>query len=219
MDQTSWSEMGYNQCYYSGMVGKLYKFVHNRMEKDFGKDKYFSRVLELGAGDGQHFQFVRHNFDQYLMTDIRKTSESFNSDKISFRIVDATKLDILGNEKFDRLIATCLIVHLPNPLKVLEGWFDVLEPGGIMTIYVAPEPGILIRFARNFLFWPKAKKAGLKNPELLAYQEHITSFPFVKSSIKTLFPEKGQVLHYRFPTKFLSWNFSFFDIYHIHKKL
>ena len=42
---------------------------HAALEAPFGPDCHFARTLEVGAGTGEHLAFVRHGFDEYLMTD------------------------------------------------------------------------------------------------------------------------------------------------------
>src|SRR3546814_2221676 len=42
---------------------------HEWVEMPFGPTRHFGRVIEVGAGSGQHVGFVRHGFDEYLLTD------------------------------------------------------------------------------------------------------------------------------------------------------
>jgi ubiquinone/menaquinone biosynthesis C-methylase UbiE len=59
--------------------------------------------------------------------------------------------------KFDRIIATCLVVHLKNIEKALLEWRRVLKPNGVITMYIALEPSIMLR-----LFWNLIKIKGKK---------------------------------------------------------
>ena len=54
-----------------GIGSRAFKQLHEAMEKPYNKE-YFGRVLEIGAGTGEHLDFVKHEYDEYLLTDIRK---------------------------------------------------------------------------------------------------------------------------------------------------
>ena len=41
------------------------------MEQPFKPSMNFEVVLEVGAGNGEHLPYVKHNFKKYFMTDIR----------------------------------------------------------------------------------------------------------------------------------------------------
>jgi ubiquinone/menaquinone biosynthesis C-methylase UbiE len=213
-DVSNWYREGYSECYYTGVVGKLYNFVHRYMEKPYSKKVNFSQVLELGAGDGVHFPHVKHKFDTYLATDIRPSAPDLTDARLKFELLDATDLTRFKDNTFDRLIATCLIVHLNNPFEALQEWRRVVKPGGVLTIYIAPEPGMLIRLVRKSIFWRKAARKGAKNPALLAYSEHINHYPGLITFVREIFKE-DKIKISRFPFKYFSWNFAFFEIVHI----
>jgi|LakMenEpi03Aug12_release.lakeMendotaPanAssembly.Ray.scaffolds.fasta_scaffold448335_2 ubiquinone/menaquinone biosynthesis C-methylase UbiE len=211
----------YELCYYTGLVGKLYSFVHRSLEKPFKENHEYKRILELGAGSGEHLPFVKCNYELYVLTDIigpNQTVQKILASSLATKFVkvDAHNLEVFETDYFDRVIATCLIVHLSDPASALREWRRVLKPGGTLTLYLAPEPGWLIRIARKLIFWPKAKKLGNPNPEFSAYQEHRTHFFTVRTSVENVF-NGDLIVHRRFPTKLLSWNFSFFDTYQITK--
>jgi hypothetical protein len=93
---------------------------HRHSEKRFKTCDYFKRVLEIGAGTGEHLPFVRHGFDQYVMTDLdnnaldvaRQKNGKTHGDKLLFETQHLEGLSY-SESSFDRLIAT----------HVLEGGF------------------------------------------------------------------------------------------------
>ena len=211
-----WYENGYRNCYYSGILGLAYNLVHKLMESPYSSKVSFNQVLEVGSGNAEHFPHVRHNFETYFMTDIRQISipiEELNP-KIKLMVLDCTDLSIFPNGSMDRLIATCLLVHLRDPQAALQEWRRVVRPGGVITLYLAPEPGLLLRLIRRWFSWPKAKRNGAVNPELLAYQEHRNHYPGMSILVKTIFAQ-DQIQRKRYPMRLLGWNFSLFEIIHI----
>src|SRR5690349_6864816 len=47
------------------------RYMHGAIERRFGSDARFARVLELGGNRGEHVPFVRHAYDEYHLTDLR----------------------------------------------------------------------------------------------------------------------------------------------------
>ncbi len=78
----------------------------------FSKDskKGFDKVLEVGAGHGQHYTYLKGNFGTYTMTDVLPNLLN-NIEVTNSRVVieknsiDAASLRYDDNS-FDRLIAT-----------------------------------------------------------------------------------------------------------------
>jgi phosphatidylethanolamine/phosphatidyl-N-methylethanolamine N-methyltransferase len=215
--QDNWYMDNYEKCYYTGKLGSIWTMVHKVMEKRYNKRVDLLRVIEVGSGHGQHIKFVKHRFTHYLATDIRPHLLSGLVDiRIESKFADASNLNFIQDESYDRLIATCLLAHLDRPMEALKEWKRVIRRGGALTIYVPPEPGFLVRFIRKFFIWPKAQQLGLKNAELVAYLEHRNHYPMMKVLIQEIFQD-DIISKYRFPFKFLPWNLSIFDIYHIEK--
>jgi SAM-dependent methyltransferase len=211
----------YENIFGSGVIGWMAGIAHRFMEHPLDK-KFFPNVLELGAGNGQHRKYVRHKFSQYVETDLRISPEEeitfqINSDEtIKRKFLNAENLSQLNPEKFDRIIATCLLVHLPNPEKALQEWRRVTKSEGILTIYVPTEPGIALRLFRTVTTKRKASKLGL-NHKSIHYREHRNMWIFINLLIYEVFAD-DVIKRRRFPLPFLTWNLSLFDVYEITKK-
>lgn len=78
------SEYGSQSVYYEeyyeklnvrgrGIGSRAFQKLHMAMEKPYNK-KHFAKVLEIGAGTGEHLEFINHSYDEYLLTDIRMPS-------------------------------------------------------------------------------------------------------------------------------------------------
>lgn len=151
------------------------------IEKPYTEASKFSRVLEVGAGSGIHVRFVRHQFDEYVMTDVsedmtaqlqRDLSEGCKP-RITFQTENACKLSF-SDHCFDRVIATHVLEHLPSPQLVVEEWHRVLKPGGVLSIVLPCDPGLAWRFGRMLGPRAAALRRGLDYDYLVAV-EHINA--------------------------------------------
>jgi SAM-dependent methyltransferase len=209
----------YSKILNSGAVGLVSNFLHKTLERRLS-NKVFPTTLELGAGMGQHFPFVKHQFTTYFETDLRYENlphrESQKSQVKKLRI-DAEKLSEFQDNSVDRVIATCLLIHLSNPENALKEWKRVLRPGGAMQIYIPCEPGMLLRGLRNITTVRKAAKIGV-NHLSFHYREHKYSYPHLRLLIQENFADcKVSFRQYPFPK--IGWNFNLWTVVDIEKKI
>ena len=88
-----WKGTNYNDFLYVGAQGFLMRRLHTLMERPFSRSDHFSLTVEVGAGEGQHLPYVRHNFDRYVMTDIRTPqSATVLPTRVEFRAANAEDL-------------------------------------------------------------------------------------------------------------------------------
>lgn len=209
----------YDDVMYSGIVGFYSRMTHRIMERPF-RGRNYKRVLEVGAGQGQHFNFVQCNIEEYLESDLDSELKIYsrNNENVSRyeRItLDAQNLDCFSDESFDRVIATCLLAHLDFPENALLEWKRVTKVGGVITIYVPTEPGMLLRLTRGVVMVPKSKKFG-QDHLAVVYRDHRNHYPMMRTLIEVVF-SGNQIKRKRFPLPFLGWNFNFFEIFQITK--
>ena len=139
-------------------------------------------ILEVGAGTGHHFPYVKKTFSKYIMTDgstkmLAIASEKYQSE-VSFGSLaverqDATRLTFSDNS-VDRLIATHVLEHLPDPVNVLREWNRVVRPGGVISIVLPCDPGLFWRIGQYVGPRRSAQKMGWAYDYLQA-AEHINS--------------------------------------------
>jgi len=204
----------------TGFVGFVAKLTHLSMEFGCGRgglkrSNSGLRIIEVGAGNGQHLKYTKNDYTEYVMTDIRPTILPASSKKVivDLRSISAENLPY-DDASFDRLIATCLIAHLPRPQDALLEWNRVLKQNGCMDVYVPCEPGFMLRILQRLVTNPKKKKQGLHNSKLLHYRDHLQSYPRIKTELKALGIETS-VKRYPFP--FLTWNFNLWAVFHLQK--
>jgi phosphatidylethanolamine/phosphatidyl-N-methylethanolamine N-methyltransferase len=180
-------ELSYIQSYDSNnteqtMAGSFLQKSHRLLEKNLPSDGIYSRVLEVGAGSGHHFPYVKAGFRQYVMTDgsdamleiaSKKFSAQMSAGTLKVEKQDATALTYPDN-CFDRLIATHVLEHLPNPVHVLREWNRVIRPNGIISIVLPCDPGMLWRLGRHLGPRRNARKLGISYDYLQA-AEHVNS--------------------------------------------
>ncbi|MCE7887427.1 MAG: class I SAM-dependent methyltransferase [Alphaproteobacteria bacterium PRO2] len=178
----SWQEAApciYDRIYYSGnpLVSKVNNAGHWLLEKSFGSDVHFDRVLEVGAGTGFHLEQVKHTFNEYMMTDIsadlldKARVRHANRKNVGYEIQDATALKYPDNS-FDRLISVYNLEHLPQPHRVLREWRRVLKPGGIISISIPLDGGIAWRLGRYLTTRRAFAREGLDLNYIIA-REHV----------------------------------------------
>ncbi|MDP2203191.1 MAG: class I SAM-dependent methyltransferase [Methylicorpusculum sp.] len=180
-------ELSYIQSYDTNntrqtLAGSFLQRSHLLLEMTLPCDVACHRVLEVGAGSGHHLPYVKQEFDQYVMTDgsddmLKIASEKYASQLLNNSVViekqDATLLSY-SDHSFDRLIATHVLEHLPNPVQVLKEWNRVIRPQGVISIVLPCDPGILWRLGRYLGPRRNAKKLGIAYDYLQA-AEHINS--------------------------------------------
>jgi phosphatidylethanolamine/phosphatidyl-N-methylethanolamine N-methyltransferase len=205
----------YEAIFNSGAIGIVAKWTHLALERGKTPKDRFPVVLEVGAGQGQHLKYVRHDFDKYFETDLRPSllPERKKFGKVIQLGVNAESLANFPDSSVDRVIASCVLIHLNDPEKALREWHRVLQPSGSLDVYIAPEPGWLLRLARRISTGRKLKKLGMDYP-LFHYREHRYSYPYLKAVIISEFSE-FDIKFRSYPIPGLSWNFSLWKIAHI----
>lgn len=171
-----WSELYEDLNYNAGLAGYFLKKSHAWCEQRFGEEDYFPRVVEVGAGSGVHLDYVRHRFDEYVMTDLNppmldRIQSSGRSGRVVTSREDACSLSF-PDASFDRLIAAHVLEHLVNPHEVLREWARVVKPGGVMTLVLPCDPGLGWRLGRALGSRGKFIRAGIQYDYWMA-REHV----------------------------------------------
>ena len=212
-------EFDYEKMMQTGLTGKIFPFSNRMIEKKFKPDQHFQSILELGATGVYHLPHVKCSYDEYHLTDInpiQKTNAALNNPQVIIRLLDATNVSKENSNSYDRIIATCLVLHLAHLESVLSEWRRLVKPNGFISIYVHSEPGLLLRFLRSIIQVPKSRRQKDRDGDFLdlIYSEHVSHYLHVKHVIKKVF-KNDEVEQRFFPFPFLSWNFNFWKIYTI----
>jgi ubiquinone/menaquinone biosynthesis C-methylase UbiE len=197
---------------YSGLAKVLVDISHRQLAQFGNKHlKPGVKILEIGAGGGQHFSFVKNDFSQYLMTDISYWGKSkiekiieFDN-RVSFELQDIEKLSFQDNS-FDRVICSCVLIHVDQPLQALKELERVTKKGGVISFYIAADPGLLLRFMRLIVTAPKMKNLDLPYSLLNALSHRNNAGGLVEMA-KFVFKNSKVYFSY-YPFLIKSWNLS-----------
>ena len=206
----------YKEIMGTGLISKVWALIHRQMERPYSGEHY-AKILEIGAGNGEHIPFVRCDFENYVATDIRidnLVNISKDDSRITVEVQDAQKLSF-PDDTFDRVIITCLLAHLDRPEEAISEVHRVLKKNhGYVTIYLPCEPGIFLRFTRTLSTHFKARLRGVSDISRLHFLEHRNYYLALDNLIGHEF-EQFQIKKRYYPFPFLTWNSNLYRIYQI----
>jgi phosphatidylethanolamine/phosphatidyl-N-methylethanolamine N-methyltransferase len=210
----------YYENVYSHVVGNqtlgtsrfLSAYPHLLLEAPF-RDNIGKSVLEIGSGENEHFPFVAHNFSKYVAIDIKKPKSIPLDPRFQYIQGNVEKLPF-KDSSFDRVIATCLLLHLDNPEIALEEIRRVVANNGFVSIYLPTEPSIILRLIRNIYSAKRAKALGFHGYKLFIARDHVTYFSRVLELIRFIFREDSVTYRYR-PIPLRTWYLNAFCIIQI----
>jgi ubiquinone/menaquinone biosynthesis C-methylase UbiE len=184
--------------YANPLQSLLMRASHSLAEIRFRKDVHFSKILEIGAGTGEHLGFVRHSFDLYILSDLdaktlevaeHKLNDKFGN-KLMFEIQSGEDLSYADNS-FDRLIATHVLEHIYRPHLVLKEWRRVIKNGGVLSILIPTDPGVAWRLGRHLGPRKNAIAQGIAYDYVMA-REHVNSCNNLIALLRHYFPERTE---------------------------
>ena len=210
----------YQNVHYKGSLGLFTSMYHTQLERRRKPTQHHSNVLEIGAGIGEHLRFVRHTFDAYVLSDITAHPNSLSNldldprrGKLTFLVADATNLPI-ENNRFDRVLSTCVLHHISNLELALSEIRRVSANDAVIDLYVPCDPGLLYRWLRHVTSHYKQKKSmklSWSEVKYLWAKEHPNHYLGIISLIKFIF--RGDDLKIsRYPLLPFSWNFNLFAV-------
>jgi phosphatidylethanolamine/phosphatidyl-N-methylethanolamine N-methyltransferase len=215
----------YTNIHYQGLLGGFTGLYHRLIELT-SDNRLGGEILEIGAGEGEHLKYVNPNFSKYILSDIsvRKNLDldrkiaSYAALGIEVLQIEADAANLpFGDATFDRIISTCVLLHMNDPQAALREMRRVAKPGGLVSIYLPCDPGAVYRWVRHFgshLKQARKSKSTLSTVKYLWALEHRNHFLSISLMIKECFG-RDNVKTFRYPIQWLSWNFNFFVILQI----
>lgn len=203
------------------LAGKFLQKSHQLLENTLPSAFTAEHVLEVGAGSGHHFAYLKHPFCQYVLTDscdamlavaANRYMNEISSGKVAIAKQDATRLDY-PDQSFDRLIATHVLEHIKDPVAALQEWNRVVREGGLLSIVLPCDPGLLWRFGRCLGPRRNATRLGLPYDYVMA-SDHVNSIFNLIIFIRYHFEN---VFEYWYPARIPVADINLFYICHIKK--
>ena len=176
----------YNQHLYTGLQGYLMNLCHKQLE-DFDFPK-ISKVLEIGAGSKPHYNFLKHDYDEYhiIETSTVEITDIKSNPKVFLKNYDGKKIPF-ENSLFDRIIISHCLEHIYYPEDFLKEVMSKLKDGGVLSISLPTDPGLLFRLGRLYLKFFSIKKNYNISPTEYDYMnatEHVNSIFNLYSILK-----------------------------------
>ena len=204
---------GYDADNYSSpLQSRVMRASHTLVERAFGPETRFGRVLEVGAGTGEHLASVRHGFDEYTLTDMdpatlevarRKLGTGAARGTLRFETQTAETLDY-PEDSFDRLIATHVLEHVYRPHLALKEWARVVRDGGTLSVLVPTDPGFAWRLGRRLGPRRRLLRAGIAYDYVMA-REHVNPCNALLAILRHYFPD-GREAWWPLPVRSIDLN-------------
>ena len=168
----------YTTHLYTGLYGFVMRYCHRQLE-NFEREKKYSKVLEIGAGNTPHLNYLKHDYDEYFIAETSSYAIDFYKEmkNVKAYLYDGINLPF-ENNFFDRIIISHSLEHINEPEKFLFEVMNKLKKSGILSISLPTDPGLLWRFGKlftKFFVVRKTYKISGKEYDYLLATEHINS--------------------------------------------
>jgi len=168
----------YNDHLYAGLLGFAMRYCHRQLEK-FNRKKKYSKVLEIGAGMAPHIVYLKHDYDEYFIAETSSDALKFYKEMKNIKAYSYDGVNLpFENNFFDRIIISHCLEHINEPEKFLFEMMSKLKEGGILSISLPTDPGVLWRLGRLIIKYFIAKKTlniSKEDYEYMNATEHINS--------------------------------------------
>lgn len=212
--RAKFSEVYDDANYASPLQAKVMGASHRLVEKAYGPHVHFGRVLEIGAGTGEHLSHVRHRFDEYTLTDMDPRTLEVAEAKLAGLHPGKLRFDTQAGSDlaypdgaFDRVIATHVLEHIYQPHLALKEWKRVIKDGGVLSILIPTDPGIAWRLGRHLGPRKNAIAQGIAYDYVMA-REHVNSCNNLIAILRHYFPA-SQEAWWPFPVPSIDLNLFF----------
>ncbi len=141
----------YSKHLYSGFVGTFMHYCHRKLEcYDF--DDNLPKILEIGPGTVPHAPYIKHAYEEYhiIETSDYAIDELKKQGYTNIKNYDGSTLPYIDGY-FDRIIMSHVLEHISNPHSFLLHLMKKLKEGGILSISLPTDPGLLWRSSRQII--------------------------------------------------------------------
>jgi ubiquinone/menaquinone biosynthesis C-methylase UbiE len=193
--RNSFSDLYDASNYEDPLQSRVMRASHRLVEKPFAEDVRFERVLEVGAGTGEHLPFVRHGYGEYILSDMdpktldvaRRKLAGIGTGRVGFEVQTGSEL-AYPDGSFDRVVAVHVLEHIYQPHLALKEWRRVLKDGGTLSILIPTDPGMAWRLGRHLGPRRNAVSKGLAYDYIMA-REHVNPCNNLIALLRHYFPQ------------------------------
>ena len=127
------------------------KKCHEDLEK-FRFQKQNIENFRNKVGTEPHYKYIKHDYDEYLILETSEDikAKDYKNPKVSITYYDGKKIPF-DDEYFDRIIISHCLEHILEPEKFLFEMMSKLKKGGVLSISLPSDPGLLFRLGRLYL--------------------------------------------------------------------
>jgi ubiquinone/menaquinone biosynthesis C-methylase UbiE len=207
----------YTSIQRSGIQGWGNSLVDRLVESKITREEDFS-ILELGASSGEHLTYVsrKPKWKEYVCLDLQPgktnptlyqeilTNKNGSFPRVRFVVADAQEIPF-DDSTFDIVVATCLLAHVDRPDKVMQESRRVVKNNGQIIVGFPCDPGLINRLIKAIITFPKIRRQGIENPDLIYALDHRNSIHNLVILAKHVFRQDSTNISY-FPFKVHSWN-------------
>lgn len=210
----------YSSYQYGGLIGLLMKYCHTKLENNLPEGNY-NKILEIGPGPHSHIKYINHNYKQYYILEKAKKIASqlkkLNYNNIIVRINKSNRIPFKKNF-FDRIIISHVLEHVVNPEEFIFEAMSKLRKGGVLSIALPTDPGLLWRLGRlysKFFNIIKKRKISPEKYDYINAKDHVNSIYNLYYIIK--FNYKKKLAEQYLPFKIKIFDLNLFYNVHIFK--
>ena len=210
----------YSDYQYGGLIGSLMKLCHTKLESNLPKGNY-NKILEIGPGPHPHIEYINHSYKKYYVLERTKKIathlKKLNYKKVIVKINTSNKIPFRKNF-FDRIIMSHVLEHIVNPEEFIFEAMSKLRKGGVLSIALPTDPGLLWRLGRLYSKFFNIIKKRKMSPEKYDYinaKDHVNSVYNLYYIIKFNYEKKITEQYLPFKIKIFDLNL-FYNV-HIFK--
>ena len=208
----------YTTHMYTGILGFVMRYCHRQLE-NFNREKKYSKVLEIGAGNAPHIDYLKHDYDEYFIAETSSYAIEFYKEMKNIKAYSYDGVNLPFEDNFfDRIIISHCLEHISEPEKFLFKVMNKLRNGGVLSISLPTDPGLLWRLGKLFTKYFTAKrtyKISSREYDYMLATEHINSIFNLISLIRYNF--KNQIDENFLPLNIKLVDLNLFYIVHISK--
>ena len=180
-------DSSYNSHLYTGIIGVFMRYCHRNLEK-FKSEEVYSKILEIGTGTAPHLPYIKHKFQHYYVAETSDFAIDYLKKAGLEKVIKYDGKNLPFDESFfDRIIISHVLEHVNNPEEFIMEMMSKLKKGGILSISLPTDPGLLWRASRNMikiLSLNRSQKLSNIEYDYVNSIEHINSIFNLRNIIK-----------------------------------